>query len=194
MPPVALPKGFAPAIVTPVSVGRGSRVSIGVAGLVAIALVSANAAAAVGVNAAATKKKPPVSFSKARVQSDGLLTPGQLETVFISRLPPRAGFKLGIEPPPTTLQCGELYFCNIVRVFPEPGTPLFRSTGKGTVFATFVMPSGYTLQSDPFDKRTRQMVTWMNGQAVHINVFAVKTTRKERRIAFGFGRAVVQVP
>lgn len=144
--------------------------------------------------AAAKKRKPPVSFSKARVQSDGLLLPGQLETVFISRLPPRADFKLGIEPPPTTPQCGEFYFCNIVRVFPAAGTLAFHSTGKGTAFATFVMPSGYTLQSDPFDKRTRQMVTWMNGQAVHINTFSVKTTRKERRIAFGFGRAVVQVP
>jgi hypothetical protein len=187
-----LPRAFPPAIVIAVSVGRGSRALFKILALVF--LVAVAVAGATSDARAAKQKKPAVSFSKARVQSDGLLLPGQQETVFISGLPPRADFKVGIEPPPTTPQCGEFYFCNIVRVFPAAGAPAFRSTGKGTAFARFVTPGGYTLQSDPFDKRTRRMVAWMNGQAVHINTFSVRTTKKERLISFGFGRAVMQVP
>lgn len=191
--PVALAEGTRGCHSHPVS-PEGRPVLFGVAVLTAMALASVGGSGGAPAAHAAAKKKPPVFFSKARLRTDGLMTPGQNETVLLSKLPPKADFKLALEPPPTTLQCGELYFCNIVKLFPAVGTLPFRSTAEGRASATFLMPSGYTLQSDPFDKRTRRGVTFMNGQATHINVFSTKNTRKERRLAFGFGRAIVQLP
>jgi hypothetical protein len=167
----------------------------GSAVLAACALLpAAGLASGPEAHAAAKKKKPPTFFSKARVRSDGYVNPGQLETIFISHLPSRSNFKLAIEPPPTTPQCGQLYFCNFVNVFPAPGTRAFHSNGHGKAFPTFVMPSTYTIQSDPFDKRTRQTVSFANGQSVHINVLSIKNTRKGKFIAYGFGRTIVSVP
>jgi hypothetical protein len=81
-----------------------------------------------------------------------------------------------------------------VKIFPAPGGVPFHSNGHGSAVATFVMPSTYTIQSDPFDKRTLQTVTFMNGQSVHINVLSIKSTKKAKFISFGFGRTIVQVP
>ncbi len=134
-------------------------------------------------------------FLKARVVSDGIVTPGQLETVGLSRLPPRANFRLVIEAPPTTPQCGERYFCDPAPTSPAQGTPPYRSSGKGRALATFVMPSQYYLETDPFRPSQRTPVDFANGQSVHIDVDAIRV-RKGKRLrvtAFGFARAVVQI-
>jgi hypothetical protein len=59
---------------------------------------------------------------------------------------------------------------------------------------TFVMPANYYLETDPFRPSQRQLVAWMNGQAVHIDVDGAKTYKRVRRVSFGFARAVVQLP
>jgi hypothetical protein len=141
-----------------------------------------------------SKKKPKLIFLKARVVSDGIVTPGQLETVSISRLPPKAPLKLFVEAPPTTPECGDLYFCDPVRVAPPAGSPPFRSTRKGRALLSFVMPQSYFVESDPFHPRQGFLQNFANGQSIHIDVEGISRTRKAKRVGFGFARAVVRLP
>jgi hypothetical protein len=172
----------------PVSVGRAK---IAVA---ALALAIGFAGIATGpTTQALAKKRTKLVFFKARVASDGFLTPGQAETVGISHMPRRTVFKLGIEPPPTTLQCGQLYFCDVAPVTPGPFQPPFSTNEKGEAIVTFVMPTTYNIATDPFDPATRHPVSWMNGQRIHIDVQGVKRKHRVRKIGFGFGRAAVQL-
>jgi hypothetical protein len=173
--------------------GRGSIPLAAVGATLAIALMPAIGSAGPVVQSSA-KKKPPLQFSKVRVFSDHSVTPGRQEWITVAKLPPRTKLKVAIEPPPTTPQCGQYFFCSSVRVFPVEGTPRYRSSGKGRAKLSFVMPSHYTIQSDPFRPSTRQSVAFANGQAVHIDVLGVKRTRKATRVGFGFGRTVVHVP
>jgi hypothetical protein len=171
--------------------GRGYALLAGVGASVAIAAVPAIGSADPVAHAS---KKPPLHFLKARVRSDGIVTPGQQEWVTLSELPPKAKFKMAIEPPATTPQCGQYYFCHAPRVFPVPGTPPYRTNGKGRALVSFVMPSTYVIESDPSDPSTRQTVAFADGQSVHIDVIGMKRTRKMRLVGFGFGRAIVQLP
>jgi hypothetical protein len=173
--------------------GRGITLLGGIAATAVIGLIPAIGSAN-PVAQTSAKKKPPLKFSKVRVFSDHSVTPGQQEWITVAKLPPRTRFKVAIEPPPTTPQCGQYYFCNSVRVFPVPGTPPYRSSGKGRATVSFVMPSQYVIQSDPFGPSTKQPVTFMNGQALHIDVYGAKRTRKATRVGFGFGRTVVYLP
>jgi hypothetical protein len=173
----------------PVSIGRGK---IALAALVLTVGSAAGAAAAEPVAQPLAKKKVKIVLFKTRVASDGFLTPGQPETVAVSHMPAKTRFKMAIEPPPTTLQCGQFYFCDFAPVTPAPGSPPFRSTGKGEAVVTFVMPSTYNIATDPFDPSTRHPVAWANGQRVHIDVQGVKRKPRVRKIGFGFGRAIVQ--
>jgi hypothetical protein len=170
-----------------VSIGRGTIV------LAALAL-AVGAATATGAEPVAhtAKKKVKVVFFKTRVASDGFLTPGQPETVTVTHMPAKTRFKMAIEPPPTTLQCGQFYFCDFAPVSPAPGSPPFRSNGKGEAVVTFVMPTTYNIATDPFDPASRRPVGWGEGQRVHINVQGVKRRPQLRKVGFGFGRATVQ--
>lgn len=178
------------------SIGRGTIVSAAL--VLALALPGSALAATSAKPVAAEplakkpKKKVKVVFLKARVSSDGSLTPGQPETVAVSHLPRRARFRMAIEPPPTTFQCGVVYFCDIAQVAPAPGSPPFHTDGRGTAVVTFVMPSTYNIATDPFDPSTRRPVTWADGQRVHIDVQGVKRKKRVRKVGFGFGRAMVQ--
>jgi hypothetical protein len=135
-----------------------------------------------------------VVFAKGQVLSDGFVTPGQLETVAVSGMPPRVRLKAAIEPPPTTPQCGEFYFCDFAPFGPAPGTPPFRSSGKGRALLTFVMPSFYYLETDPLRPKQRMPVTFANNQRVHIDVEGFRTHKGVRKISFGFARVIVQLP
>jgi hypothetical protein len=99
-----------------------------------------------------------------------------------------------IEPPPTTPECGQLYFCDPVRTSPAPGYPSYRTSGKGRALLTFVMPSSYFVETDPFLPSERRLVTFADGQAVHIDVDGARRSKRVKRVGFGFGRAVVQLP
>jgi hypothetical protein len=172
-----------------VSIGRGK---IALAALVLTVGSAAGAAATEPTTQPLAKKKTKIVIFKTRVASDGFLTPGQPETVAVSHMPAKTRFKMAIEPPPTTLQCGQFYFCDLAPVTPAPGSLPFRSTGKGEAVVTFVMPGTYNIATDPFDPSTRRPVAWANGQRVHIDVQGVKRKPRVRKIGFGFGRAIVQ--
>jgi hypothetical protein len=143
---------------------------------------------------AASAAKPKLVFLKARVIADGIVTPGQLETIAVSHLPPRARLKAFIEPPPVTPECGEFFFCDPAPTSPAPGTPPYRASGKGRALLTFVMPSTYFVETDPFRPKLGYLQTFANGQAVHLDVEGIRRTRKAKRVGFGFARAVVQLP
>jgi hypothetical protein len=171
-----------------VSIGRGSIAS---AALV-LALGCASAQAATTAAHHHAKKKAKIVFFKARVASDGFLTPGRQETVGVSHMPRKTDFKMAIEPPPTTLQCGEFFFCDVAPVTPAAGAPPFRTDEKGEAVVTFVMPDTYNIATDPFDPASRRPVAWANGQRVHIDIQGVKRRHRVKKIGFGFGRAAVQ--
>ena len=133
-----------------------------------------------------------VIFFKAHVVSDGLLAPGQPETVTVRGMPPKTRFQMAIEPPPITLQCGQFFFCDVALAHPAPGSPPFRTNKKGKAVVTFVTPTTYNISTDPFDPSTRTSVAWANGQRVHIDVQGVKRLKLKRKIGFGFGRAAMQ--
>jgi hypothetical protein len=169
-------------------------VSIGRAKIAAAALVCAVGFAGLAsgpATQALAKKRMKLVFFKARVVSDGFLTPGQRETVGITHMPRKTHFKMGIEPPPTTLQCGQLYFCDVAPVSPAPDTPIFRTNKRGQALVAFVVPITYNIATDPFDPATRRPVTWANGQRVHIDVQGVKRKHRVKKIGFGFGRAAI---
>jgi hypothetical protein len=159
----------------------------------AILLACALLVASLGPAGASAHKRKLV-FLKARVVSDHLVTPGQLETIAISNLPPRAPLKVFIEPPPITPECGELYFCDVVPTSPAPGTKPYKASGKGRALLSFVMPSSYFVETNPFRPKEGHLQNFANGQSVHIDVQGVSRTKKAKRVGFGFARAVVQLP
>jgi hypothetical protein len=139
------------------------------------------------------KKKFKFVFLKARVLADGFVTPGQLETIAVSRVPPRAPLRVFVEPPPTTPQCGELYFCDPAPTVPAEGAPPYRSSGNGRALLTFVVPTTYFVETNPFRPGQGFPVTFAHGQSVHLDVLARKTRKRVRTEAFGFARVVVQL-
>jgi hypothetical protein len=176
-----------------VSIGRGTIALAALVLAVGATGVAAAGAASSGPGARPlAKKEVKVVFMKARVASDGFVTPGQPQTVTVSDLPAKTRFRMAIEPPPTTLQCGQFYFCDFAPVTSAPGSPPFRTTKKGEATVTFVMPLTYNIATDPFDPATRRPVAWANGQRVHINVQGKKRKPGVRKVGFGFGRAIVQ--
>jgi hypothetical protein len=159
----------------------------------AVALVPATTGVAGSPTAQALSHgKVKLIFLKGRVFSDGFVTPGQPETIAVSNFPPRTRLKVFIEAPPTTPQCGELYFCDPAPTSPAPGTPPYQSSGKGRALLTFVMPSTYNLETDPLRPSQKQPVTFADNQRVHIDVEGISTHKRVRRIAFGFSRVIVR--
>jgi len=171
----------------PVAFGRGK---IAVATLALVLALGGSAAAQPAAQTA--KKRVKVVFFKARVASDGFITPGKPETVTVFSMPPKTNFKMGIEPPPITLQCGQFFFCDVALAFPAPGSAPFRTNKKGEATVTLTVPETYNISTDPFDPSTRRPVAWANGQRVHIDVEGVKRLKHKRKIGFGFGRAAIQ--
>jgi hypothetical protein len=175
-----------------VPAGRGRKIGIALA-FVACALTAASVASAI-TPVGSSKKHIKFKFLKARVLSDGIVTPGQLETITVTHLAPRAQVKVVVEPPPTTPECGELYFCDPAPTEPAPGTPPYHSSGKGAAQLTFVMPSGYFVETDPFHPSNGHVSNFVTGQSVHIDVAAGRRHKHVQTESFGFSRAIVQLP
>jgi hypothetical protein len=171
-----------------VSEGRERRPLVGAALVLACAVVTANVAVP-----DASAGKLTLVFVKGRVKSDGIVTPGQPETIAVSKMPRRTKLRVFVEPPPTTPQCGELYFCDSVRVFAVPGTAGYRSSGRGRATLSFVMPASYFIESDPFTHKGRREVSFAEGQSVHLDVEGTLRRKGKRLEGFGFSRAVVRL-
>lgn len=177
-----------------VSDGRRKRAALASFAVLACALVPAAAlASGTTPNGLSAKGQIKFIFLKARVVSDGYVTPGQPETIAVSRLAPKASVKVFLEPPPITIQCGELYFCDPAPTTPAPGAPPYRSDRKGRALLTFIVPDTYYVEMDPFNPRNRSPVKFADQQRVHIDVDAFSRTKHVRRESFGFARATVQL-
>jgi hypothetical protein len=180
-----------------VSAGRGShKAAAAFATLACVLIVPAGALGGTKPVSAASKGKTKTKFVflKAHVGSDGFVTPSQPETISISRMAPKAAIAVFIEPPPTTIQCGELYFCDAAPAAPAPGSPPFVADRKGRALITFVMPETYDLETDPFNPKIRQPVAFADQQRIHIDVQGASKIRHVKRESFGFARAIVQRP
>jgi hypothetical protein len=180
-----------------VSAGRGSHTAVATLVALAVALIvpASGVAGTPQVSLSSKgKHKTKFVFLKARVGSDGFVTPGQPETISITRMAPKANIAVFIEAPPTTIQCGELYFCDPAPAGPAPGSPPFVANKKGRAVLTFVMPDTYYLETDPFNPKIRQPVAFADQQRIHIDVEGSSKIRHVRRESFGFARATVQRP
>jgi hypothetical protein len=180
-----------------VSAGRGSHTAVATLAALACGLgvLAADAAATTPVSLSSKgKHRTKFVFLKARVGSDGFVTPGQPETISITRMAPKGNIAVFIEAPPTTIQCGELYFCDPAPAGPAPGSPPFVADKKGRAVLTFVMPDTYYLETDPFNPKIRQAVAFADQQRIHIDVQGSSKIRHVRRESFGFARATVQRP
>ncbi len=133
------------------------------------------------------------SFGRLGWSRTAYVTPGQPETISVSRLAPKASLKVFIEPPPITIQCGELYFCDPAPTAPAPGAPPYRSDRKGRALLTFIVPDTYYVEMDPFNPKNRSPVKFADQQRVHIDVDASSRTKHVWRESFGFSRAIVQL-
>ena len=122
-----------------------------------------------------------------RRRSPGLISPASPPPA-----PDEAAIHVFIEAPPTTIQCGEKYFCDPAPAVPAPGSPPFKADGKGRAVLTFVMPDSYFLETDPFNPKIRTPVAFSDQQRVHIDVEGSSKTRHVKRESFGFARAIVQ--
>jgi hypothetical protein len=185
-----------PAIVTPVSGGRATLIAA--TALAALACVLIAPAAGVAGDGPVVnldskgKSKTKFVFLKAKVGSNGVVTPGQPETISISRMAPKAHIAVFLEAPPTTIQCGELYFCDPAPAAPAPGSPPFVADAKGRAVLTFVMPDSYYLETDPVNPKIRTPVAFADQQRIHIDVQGGSKVKNVKRESFGFARATVQ--
>jgi hypothetical protein len=189
-----LPTRPRPAIVTRVSAGRRTlAVAAALAALVGVLMLPATGTASPAVDLSSKgKHRTKFIFMKAKVVSDGFVTPGDPETITISRMAPKGPIAVFIEAPPTTIQCGERYFCDPAPAGPAPGSPPFVADKKGRATITFVMPDSYYLETDPFNPKVRQPVAFADQQRIHIDVQGRSKTKRAVRESFGFARATVQ--
>jgi hypothetical protein len=163
--------------------------ALALAGSVALALSSASAS---------VRPTPPDSISrKGKLATDGVLTVGQPETVQVTKLPPRVKLRLEISPP-LTGSCGNFdkFICiSAAPIPPVPGTPAFRTNGKGRATLTFSMPDHYDLLNSR-NLVDRTPVAFPNGQGVVVVASGIHRERlhghKELIFAFAQSGAVVE--
>jgi hypothetical protein len=134
---------------------------------------------------------------KGKLATDGVMTVGQPETVFIKGLPPRKKVRVSVTANDQRCQSVKAGFCT-----PEPasrlaGTPRFRTSGKGRAVLTFVMPTGYDFLhlKPPFKS---QPTPFTNGEPLLIDatVDAAVRIHGESRHLIGIAQAgaVAEVP
>jgi hypothetical protein len=137
-------------------------------------------------------------FPRVKVQTDGMLTVGQRETLYVKKVPRRPSMKLAafIEPPPSATGCFVSFdaYCASQPLFSVPGTPRLKASKKGRGSLTFVMPPAYEFL-DLRNPLNSHPVTLINGQTVHVEI---EGTQRSNHIDFtqgiGHSIAVVQVP
>jgi hypothetical protein len=138
-------------------------------------------------------------FPHVKVRTDGTLTVGQQETLYIKGIPRKPKLRnlsAFIGPPDSATGCFVSFeaYCYPEPLFPVAGTPRLKASKKGRASLTFVMPPGYEF-IDTRDPLKSHPVTLINGQAVHAQI---EGTQLSNGILFTsqIGRAIaaVEVP
>jgi hypothetical protein len=121
--------------------------------------------------------------------------------VTLKGMPPRLNLNVVIAPPDDLNSCFDIApaTCLPTPLFPAPGAPPFRTSGKGRATLTFVMPDSYRYKpgvSIP-EFQTDHRPFW-NGQMIFLRARGVRNQgRKEPRSIIrgkATGRAMVEVP
>jgi hypothetical protein len=113
-------------------------------------------------------------FGSGSVRTDGTLTVGGQETLYVKRIPRKPKLKLAAFVYPPVVSPGECFqfktgFCEPEPLFRVPGTPRLRASHKGRAQLTFVMPPGVEFEnfSDPLQSHP---VPFTNGEKVEIDI------------------------
>ena len=162
-----------------------------------VASVVCGAALAFGVagTAHATRLKGVGKVVKARIYTDGVMTVGQVETVRLAKLPPKVKFLILFAPTLGTGGCDrDVHICGS-EIQRAPGSPPFRSSGKGRAQVSFVVPSTYdifTLKRPILDPN--RTVSYVNGQSLEIGALAIRWRHQKLTLATGHTSAAIEVP
>ena len=130
-----------------------------------------------------------------KMHTDGVLTVGGQETVALRSLPPKMSFEIQIRPSQPAGDCFDISkpgLCLPEPAYPAPGTPKFKTSGKGRAIITFVMPSG-NLFLDLRDPLQSHPVPFANGEGVRVDALGIKFTRP-LRLGKASASAAVEVP
>jgi hypothetical protein len=129
---------------------------------------------------------------RGKMRTDGLLTVGQQETVSLRNLPPKSSLGIQIRPAGECFSPEQNGLCLPEPAYPVPGTPKFKTTGKGRARLTFVMPSG-NLFLDFSDPLQSHPISFANGQVVRVEALGIEFTGR-LQFSKASTSAAVEVP
>jgi hypothetical protein len=162
---------------------------------VVFAVVVCGVAVLVGTaGAGAAGKAHKVKVFHGRIQTDGVLTPGQPETISVSKVFRKFKVLVSISPPDGAPGCSGSRFCFSEDIAPAPGTPAFRTDGKGRATLTFVMPSTYEVFDLKHIFTSPKSVGFVNGQIVEIEAGNLRTRHRRFEISSATASAVIETP
>jgi hypothetical protein len=162
---------------------------------VVFAVVVCAAAVLVGTGGAgAAGKVPKLKILHGRVQTDGVLTVGQPETISVSKVFRKFKVLVSVSPPDGAPGCTGSRFCGSEGIPPASGTPAFRTDGKGRATLTFVTPSTYEVFDINHIFSSPTSVNFVNGQNVVIGAGSIRTRHRRFEIASASASAVIEVP
>jgi hypothetical protein len=139
-------------------------------------------------------------FDSGIVRTDGTLTVGGQETLYVKRIPTKPKLRLAASVYPPAVSPGPCVqfpsgFCVPQPLFRAPGTPRLRVSHKGRGRLTFVMPPGVEFEnfSNPLQDH---LVPFTNGEKVEVDIEG--TFKRNRHSTVGGPiadtEAVVEVP
>jgi len=129
---------------------------------------------------------------KGTARTDSALTPGGLETLFVKGLPKRLPFQIPVGPVPSSPTCQGDFVCepSIARR-PAGGRP-FRTSGRGRVTVTFVMPTTYTRHR--LGSSAQGTLAFQPGELVQVQANGFTIDKKVQTVGIAVTIAPVSLP
>jgi len=139
-------------------------------------------------------------FGKGIVRTDGTLTVGGQETLYVRRVPTKPKLRLSAEVYPPIVSPGECLkfpdgFCVPQPLFRVPGTPRLRVSHKGRGQLTFVTPPGVEFE-DFSNPLADHPVPFTNGENIEVDILGTFKRNRNSTVEgpVASTRAVVEVP
>jgi hypothetical protein len=162
---------------------------------VTFAIVVCGVAVLVGTaGAGAAGKARKVKVFHGRMHTDGVLTPGQPETISVSKVFRKFKMIVSISPPDGGPGCSGSRFCYSENIGPAPDTPAFRTDGKGRATLTFMVPTTYQVFDIKHIFESPMSASFANGQAVEIGAGNIRTRHRRFEGASARAPAVIEIP
>jgi hypothetical protein len=157
------------------------------------AAVSVIVLGALGAASLAAADEEIVQFGK--LQSDGVMTVGQLETVVIKGLPPKRKVRMAIFAHDHHCQTFKTGICSPATAKRAAGTPRFRTSAKGRATLTFLMPASYVFLN--LKNFKTEDVSFTSGEPLLVSATVDTSVRRhgesEHLIGIAQGNAVAEV-